>query len=303
MWKSWFYFSLADRRSIAVLLVVAGCLLTANLLHLDKEDERQQTDTEELDRFMAAVTKAEQTRRQAYLPTNTQPAASLFVFDPNSIDADGLSRLGLSPFVANNIIKYRNKGGRFRQASDLKRIYGLSETQYEQLAPYIAIAPVRPTPQPEHIAPPPETAPTPAVPHTSYTEKYPEGTVIDLNAADTTELKKIPGIGSYYARQIVQYGRTLGGYADVGQLKEISGLPENIAQWFTINTPPHPSLRINYWDVERLRRHPYLSFYQARTIVEHRHKYGRITDLSALSLYPEFAAEDLRRLQPYVRFD
>lgn len=42
--------------------------------------------------------------------------------------------------------------------------------------------------------------------------KYPEGTLVDLSEADTTELKKIPGIGSGIARMIVAYRKRLGGF-------------------------------------------------------------------------------------------
>ena len=34
-----------------------------------------------------------------------------------------------------------------------------------------------------------------------YLPKYPEGTVIDLNRADTASLKRVPGIGSGLARR------------------------------------------------------------------------------------------------------
>ncbi|MBO5880605.1 MAG: helix-hairpin-helix domain-containing protein, partial [Paraprevotella sp.] len=59
----------------------------------------------------------------------------------------------------------------------------------------------------------------------------------------------------------------------------------------------------NRMSVEALRRHPYLNFYQSRTIVEHRRKYGPIKELQSLSLYDEFTSKDIERLQPYVCFD
>jgi hypothetical protein len=36
-----------------------------------------------------------------------------------------------------------------------------------------------------------------------YSQKYPRGTVLELNNADTTSLKKIPGIGSTFAKRII----------------------------------------------------------------------------------------------------
>ena len=52
-------------------------------------------------------------------------------------------------------------------------------------------------------------------------EKFPEGIRVELNTADTATLKKIPGIGSYYARRIVDYRNRLGGFVSVAQLKEM----------------------------------------------------------------------------------
>ena len=104
---------------------------------------------------------------------------------------------------------------------------------------------------------------------------------MELNTADTATLKKIPGIGSYYARRIVDYRNRLGGFVSVAQLKEMGELPENIGRWFTVSPAVHRPLLVNRMSVEVLRRHPYLNFYQSRVIVEHRRKYGPIKKLQA----------------------
>ncbi|EKC54292.1 hypothetical protein LEA_15930 [human gut metagenome] len=62
--------------------------------------------------------------------------------------------------------------------------------------------------------------------------KYPEGTLVDLSEADTTELKKIPGIGSGIARMIVAYRKRLGGFYDTVQLKEVNYVDEDMLKWF-----------------------------------------------------------------------
>ena len=51
--------------------------------------------------------------------------------------------LGLKPFVAKNIVNYRNKGGRFRRADDFARVYGLLPADFARLKPYIHIADVK----------------------------------------------------------------------------------------------------------------------------------------------------------------
>ncbi len=116
-------------------------------------------------------------------------------------------------------------------------------------------------------------------------------------------LKKIPGIGSYRARRIVDYRDRLGGFVSVAQLDEVGELPEGVGRWFTVSPAVRHPLQVNRLSVDALRRHPYLNFYQSRVIVEHRRKYGPIRELRALSLYEEFTPSDLERLRPYVDFE
>lgn len=133
-------------------------------------------------------------------------------------------------------------------------------------------------------------------------DKYAPGTKISLNSCDTSELKMIPGIWSYYARKIVEYRERLGGFASPRQLKEIEGLPENITDWFLPDSGVYRHININHADYRELIRHPYLDSRQCRTIMEHRRKYGNIKDLNALSFYDTFTPDDLRRLAPYLDF-
>ena len=52
-----------------------------------------------------------------------------------------------------------------------------------------------------------------------------------------------------------------------------------------------------------MRNHPYMNFYQAKAIMEHRRRFGKIKSLSDISLYTEFTRKDLERLSPYIDFD
>lgn len=49
---------------------------------------------------------------------------------------------------------------------------------------------------------------------------------IELNSADTTELKKLRGIGSKLSQRIVKYRTKLGGFTSKEQLKAVYGLSE-----------------------------------------------------------------------------
>ena len=197
--------------------------------------------------------------------------------------------------MTKNILHYRAKGGKFRKTEDFKKIYGITEDQYSVLSPYIHIPPedtVRHTPQ-LYIT---ETVPVENI-------KYKTGTILDLNRADTTELKKIPGIGSGIARLIVGYRQRLGGFYQIEQLKDINLDTRQLQAWFSIDPTNVHRINLNRTGVDRLRSHPYINFYQAKAIVEYRKKKGSLTSLKPFSLYEEFTKADLDRISHYICFE
>ena len=133
--------------------------------------------------------------------------------------------------------------------------------------------------------------------------KYPEGTLVDVNSADTAELKKIPGIGSGIAGGIVRYRERLGGFHSLSQLEEVKHVTPDLLKWFKLENDSVRKVEINKAGIDQLRSHPYLNFYQAKVIIEHRRKKGQIKSLSQLALYEEFTEKDLNRLSAYVSFD
>ena len=222
---------------------------------------------------------------------------SLTTFDPNKADSIELSSLGLSAHVVRNILKYRQKGGRFKTAESLSRIYGLEPEQFERLKPYIRIAEpmISETKEVDTVAVLKDEEKKPF--------KYSEGMLVDINLADTTELKKIPGIGSGIAKALVAYRTRLGGFYSLKQLLEIEYMTPALMRWFKLEDSEVRPLKVNEAGLETLRSHPYLNFYQAKVIVEHRRKKGKLKSLSQLSLYEEFTEKDLERLSAYIKFD
>jgi DNA uptake protein ComE-like DNA-binding protein len=133
--------------------------------------------------------------------------------------------------------------------------------------------------------------------------KYPAGTLVDLNRADTTELKKIPGIGSTFSRRIISYRNRLGGYSSARQLSEIGLDTTQLDPWFTLSTADIRRININTATVGRLMSHPYIDFYQAQAIVDCRKANGPLHSLAPLAIYEEFPPDKLERLRPYVSFE
>ena len=123
-----------------------------------------------------------------------------------------------------------------------------------------------------------------------------------LNTADTSQLQRVPGVGKYYAKEIVRYGKWLGGYVSVDQLDEIDGFPRESKKYFVIQHPSPQRLNVNKLTLQQLRRHPYINYYQAKAITDYRRLHGRIENLNQLRFSSDFTETDIRRLTPYVTF-
>ena len=306
-WDDFFYFSKSDRRALLLMLGFLAGVVVTSVVFFSREQEHPLEEGEDIDSVYCAFFDGlvRDTADSPVCATYRQEAVSApetFRFDPNTADSTALLRLGLKPWQVRNIYKYRARGGRYHRPEDFARLYGLTKGDYDRLYPYICIADeykLLADVSPELL----QDKRSVEKESTSYPEKYEEGTRIELNAADTVMLKKIPGIGSYYARKIVDYRKRLGGFVSVFQLDEVEGLPEDVERWFTVSSDALVPLCINRLPVEKMRLHPYINFHQGRVIAAHRRKYGTIKRLQELSLYEEFTSADLERLQPYVSFE
>lgn len=135
-----------------------------------------------------------------------------------------------------------------------------------------------------------------------YQVKLKTGEHIVLNTADTTQLKMVPGIGSYFAKKVVQYGQRLGGYVSVDQLDEIENFPLDAKDYLVIeNAQPH-QLNVNTLSLNDLKKHPYINFYMARAITDYRRLHGPLKSLQDLRLSKDFPPEVIARLTPYVEY-
>ena len=108
-----------------------------------------------------------------------------FPFNPNTATLEEFQRLGFSEKQAQSILNYRDKGGRFHRKEDFARSYVVSDSVYSRLKEYIRIP------------------------------------RLDINLADSAAFDALPGIGPYYASQMVKYRDRLGGYACPEQLLEL----------------------------------------------------------------------------------
>ncbi|MCD7971716.1 MAG: helix-hairpin-helix domain-containing protein [Candidatus Azobacteroides sp.] len=301
MWKQFLYFSKAERvitlvlvTLVFILLIVTRCLpyLISPVSTSIKE--------EDLNTYLSFLESLE---KKENIPFSSDISSERFVFNPNKADSATLVRLGLKPYQAGNIVKYRTKGGVFRTKKDITKIYGIEEEWFQEIQPYIDLPEKQAYKSSKVVYEKPKHTFTPSFPRQ---EKYSQGTIIDLNLADTTELKKIPGIGSGIAKRIVQYRSKLGGFYSVKQLKEVWGISpetyETLIPWFTIKSPSINRLKVNFLDLEQLRQHPYINYYQAKAFVTLRNNKGKLESIDQFSLLDEFSEHDRERLHYYLDF-
>lgn len=134
-------------------------------------------------------------------------------------------------------------------------------------------------------------------------EKFNAGIIIDVNTADTSILKKIPGVGSVISRNIVNYRNRLGGFYNTAQLLEVQYVDSTLLKWFEVKSDVFRKIRINKAGLDELRSHPYMDFYKARAIIDFRRKRGPIDGMSQISMFGEFSEEDVDKLSHYFSFE
>ena len=133
--------------------------------------------------------------------------------------------------------------------------------------------------------------------------------MVELNSADTTRLKMLRGIGSGYAKMIVAYREKLGGFYATSQLLEVYKFPDEtyqkIKHQLSVDTNVIRKIKINQATVKELKSHPYISYYQALSIVENRELQPamRYNSLYDMVVDEDLKEEDILRVVPYFSFE
>lgn len=114
------FFSEREIRAVAIFLPLAGLVILSLVLI------RPKTDPE-----AARRTEAEMEQRA--------DSVVMGPFDPNTADRDCLLRLGMTNHEVVSLLKYRAAGKVFRIPEDLTLCYGIDDSTYRRIEPYIRI--------------------------------------------------------------------------------------------------------------------------------------------------------------------
>jgi len=225
-----------------------------------------------------------------------------FPFDPNKISAEGWKKLGLRDRTIKTIINFRSKGGKFRQATDLKKIYGLKEEEFQRLLPHVRFEEKdelrfgNAVNEDKHKE---EWQTT----KSSFIKPY----SIEINKADTIELIALPGIGNKLANRIINFRNKLGGFYSVEQLHEVYGLPDStfvrLKTYLTCDPTLVNKININDVDLETLKQHPYIRWNLANAIVQYRKEHGNFRKPDDLKLIALMDEQLYQKIQHYLYVD
>ena len=190
------FFSDREIRAVAIFLPLAGLLITALVL------VRPSADPEAARRAEAAM----ETRRDSVV---------LRHFDPNTATLDELLALGLSKHEAVSLLKYRAAGKVFRIPEDLALCYGIGDSLYRRLAPWVRIG------RKYAIAP----------------EEYRTGRILPEPLApqpfriDTVSVRYLRAIGALSKRQAEAFirWRDLSGIYDMEELRDCYVVSDSVA--------------------------------------------------------------------------
>lgn len=231
-----------------------------------------------------------------------------FQFDPNTASEEQLNELGFPKYVSSTIIKYRNKGGKFKYKEDLQKIYVLKPEVYQVMEPYITLpsksqqissdyaenkiitddaVPVTLTPKPNNInfKPKPEVKP------------------FDINTADTTQMQELKGIGRVFAHKILKFRDALGGFRDIDQVAETYGLNPEVMDEIKKKTFVGSKIQLIKINKVETFKHPYLKPNQIKIILNYRKQHGNFNAIEDLKQIKVLTEEDINKMKPYLDFN
>ncbi len=298
-------FSSSERDAVIVLalVIIVSIILFPHLSEQDNGSSKSLRGSKSLRSLRVQEVQGDNHSQLSTINSQLSP------FDPNTASEAQLLSLGLAQWQVRNILKYRSCGGRYRVKEDFARLYGLTLEKYRQLEPYITIAPevmaadvVKREKSNRDTQNTRSAQDTRIIPNKNNPKKLRFGETVDINTADTAMLKRIPGIGDYFAMRIVELRKRKQAFTSPEELLSIRDFPETALTYMTAsqNFPP---IFINLWSQKELSAHPLLNYTQARDIMSLRRLSGAITRASDISALPSFDARTVERITPFLRYD
>lgn len=313
MWKhflkDYFVFTRKERRgTLAIIISILVITLLPLFFSFFIKDE--QIDHSEFEREISRLVVDSSGRKYAsytnrefdneYSPEYQAGSKAVeFYFDPNTAAIKDWVKLGVKEKTATTIQKYISNGGKFYKPEDIRKIWGLSLKDAERLIPYVQIK----KDAPQYIV----------YEKTVYPERTPKtyksGNVqnVQINSADTTSFKNLPGIGSKLAQRIINFRNKLGGFYSVDQVGETFLLPDStfrkIKPFLLLDHIPVKMININSATLDEFKGHPYIRFHVANAIVQFRNQHGDFNSVEDIKKIMIVTDSVFVKVVPYLTLD
>jgi len=271
------FVSIRNRRGVFVflLLALAFVFIPRILMSLrpDPSIELKAEEVRELRNESARQLKKFDNRFKKKQPRKYSPPITRF--DPNTYTKADWMKLGLSSKQADVVLSFAKR--RIRSNEELSRIFVIPEELYELIKD-----------------------------STYYPEKMKtsKSITININVADQIELEKIPGVGPFYAKNILKYRERLGGFVKKDQLLEVWKMDVEkynaIEMFVEVQGNQVRKITLNTATAEELKSHPYLNWNIANSIVKIRVKKGKFTAIDDIRESVLIDEELFEKIKPYL---
>lgn len=291
-------FSHTEKRGIIVLFSLILIVQSIRIAWPYFDTEMQEFSSEEMQLASKWMQQMEQIKKaeineQRKSKFKTLPAC--FPFNPNKTSNEEWMKLGFNEKETGSIIKFRNKGGKFVYKEDLKKLYCIDESRYNQLESCISL------PKKTELN---ENKNFPFLNKKAGTKQALRITLLEINSADTLDLITLKGVGKYWAKKIWFFKERLGGIYSEEQLYEIKGMNDtmfyNIQSQIKIDTNLITKIPINSCSSEALQKHPYCWYGIGKAIANYRSKHGAFQSLSEIKNIYAVKPEIFEKLRHYL---
>lgn len=297
--KDFFQLSNTEQKGFIVLLLLIIAMLLLPKIWRNYQQPQPfaaTTFTEWIaEQESVAITPKEVVISNVPVDANVKIDVVLAPFNPNTANFNELISLGFTSKTAQTLINFRNSGGKFYKKEDVKKVYGITENEYQRLEPFINIPKQASDWQKTNEYAKPDKIDNPKL------------VAININTADSLTFTQLRGIGPTYAARIVKYRNLLGGFNNIAQLTEVYGISDSLVQSFTAQLLVDPTainqISINTATVKTLKAHPYISEALALGIVNYREQNGPFLTLDDMKKLYILDEQTYLKIAPYLKLE
>jgi len=307
--RDYFTFTRSERNGILVLILIILVLLIS-LQIIPLLFNRTQVDYSSFEKEVDAFISSVQDSQSIKFNKHNNSTVEYFPFDPNAVSTSDLQKMGISQKVIHSWINYISKGGKFKKKEDVQKIWGLEDSIYQKLLPFIEIPEAENKQKYEKGYPQQKNSNYNNWNNITNSNKLSvsdkKDNSVELNSSDSASLCALPGIGPGYTKRILKYRDLLGGFVAKEQLLEVFGFTSDLYSKIENLVYVDPSMikkiNLNKADFKQLIRHPYFTKDIVSKILEYRKIQGAITNIQDLVKDKMLTQEQCTKLMPYVGY-